>query len=295
VKTAPGTLVTLLNSTNTFLIADLYAITLFDGTALYWTSADSNLSYGGQTYTCPVEGGTTVPTITRGKTRTVLGLEVDELDVTLGQGGGIIQYAGIPLSEAALNGVFDGATVVLTRVFMAVWGDTSPGGVVLFSGTIAKVDPSSTMVRLTARSDLDKLLVQMPRNLFSPACTHTLFDPGCGLARASYVVTGSVTASPAPTTTAFHTTLTNASDYFQLGVIVMTSGAATGARAAIKTYSSSGGAVVLTMGLPAIPATGDTFQVIPGCDKTLDTCTNRFANQIHYRGFPWIPKPESAR
>ena len=27
----------------------------------------------------------------------------------------------------------------------------------------------------------------------------------------------------------------------------------------------------------------------PGCDRTLATCKGRFANQINYGGFPWIP------
>src|ERR1700738_4852068 len=36
------------------------------------------------------------------------------------------------------------------------------------------------------------------------------------------------------------------------------------------------------------------FQLLPGCDRTLSTCTNLFNNVILYGGFPYIPTPETA-
>lgn len=296
-KSAPGALITLLNSANKFLMADLYTITLFDGTVYYWTSADTAIVYppAGQSYSCAVEGGTTVPLIKRGATKTILGLEVDDLEIVLSQGGGQVLLGGIPLSMAAANGVFDGANVIVTRVFMATWGDTTPGGVVLFSGAVAHVEPTSTTVKLTLKSDLDQLLVAMPRNLFSPACTHALFDAGCGLTRASYVVAGTIAGSPTPTSSAFATNLTQADGYFQLGVLIMTSGPAVGARSAVKSYVNAAGALTLALPLKATPVAGNTFTIIPGCDKSQATCTAKFANLARFRGFPFIPKPESAR
>jgi uncharacterized phage protein (TIGR02218 family) len=38
----------------------------------------------------------------------------------------------------------------------------------------------------------------------------------------------------------------------------------------------------------------DQFQVCAGCDKTQATCQARFGNLHHFRGFPFIPEPESA-
>jgi len=297
VKTAPGALISLLNGTNKFLMADLYTITLFDGTVLYWTSADTAIVYppAGQSYACATEAGTTVPLVKRGPTKTIVGLEVDELEITLSQGAGQVLLGGLPLSRAAANGIFDGANIVVTRVFMATWGDTTPGGVVLFSGAVASVEPTSTTVKLNLKSDLDQLLVAMPRNLFSPACTHALFDAGCSLTRASYVVTGTIAGSPMPTANAFATNLTQADAYFQLGVLIMTSGPASGARSAVKTYLNAAGAVTLALPLSAVPVAGNTFSIVPGCDKTQATCLAKFANLVHFRGFPFIPKPESAR
>ena len=39
---------------------------------------------------------------------------------------------------------------------------------------------------------------------------------------------------------------------------------------------------------------GDQFRLLPGCDRTLTTCTNVFNNANHFGGFPYIPTPETA-
>jgi hypothetical protein len=33
---------------------------------------------------------------------------------------------------------------------------------------------------------------------------------------------------------------------------------------------------------------------LPGCDRTLATCTNVFNNAANFGGFPFIPTPETA-
>jgi hypothetical protein len=41
-------------------------------------------------------------------------------------------------------------------------------------------------------------------------------------------------------------------------------------------------------------AAGGQFQLLPGCDRTLATCTNAFNNAVHFAGSPYIPTPEIA-
>jgi uncharacterized phage protein (TIGR02218 family) len=45
--------------------------------------------------------------------------------------------------------------------------------------------------------------------------------------------------------------------------------------------------------LPAAVVSGDAFEIYPGCDKTKATCENKFANLIRFRGYPFIPAPET--
>ena len=34
---------------------------------------------------------------------------------------------------------------------------------------------------------------------------------------------------------------------------------------------------------------GDVFRIHPGCDKRLETCIDRFANVLNFRGEPYVP------
>lgn len=92
----------------------------------------------------------------------------------------------------------------------------------------------------------------------------------------------------------FNTTLTNPSDYFDQGTITFTSGANSGITRTVRLYENASGQVLLWLALPNAPSAGDAFNIAPGCDKTLSTCTNKFGNSINYGAFPFIPPAESA-
>jgi uncharacterized phage protein (TIGR02218 family) len=47
----------------------------------------------------------------------------------------------------------------------------------------------------------------------------------------------------------------------------------------------------LTMQAPIVGlAVGDTVEIYAGCDHTLDTCVNKYANRQNFGGFPQLPK-----
>lgn len=287
-KAASGQLVTLLGASTGFLMAELYTFTLRDATVYRWTSHGLDLTIGGNTFLSAVANG--VPSIRHGAIREVAGLEVDTLEVTIERGDSIL-FGGIPFPLAMVAGAFDGATLLLERVFMPTWGDVSPGTVVRFVGNVSTVKPSSTRVVLQVKSDLERLNAPMPRDVYTPQCVHAVYDAGCTLSRATFTVTG--TATGVPTTTTVPSALAQATGYFALGVITMTSGAAVGQKRAVKTFA--GGLLTLTLPFTAAPAAGDTFTVYPGCDKLQATCSGKFSNLTHFTAFPYIPRPETAR
>lgn len=43
------------------------------------------------------------------------------------------------------------------------------------------------------------------------------------------------------------------------------------------------------MGDSLVKAIGDSFDAIAGCDKTSDTCINKFSNITNFRSFPDVP------
>lgn len=287
-KNASPALVALLNSSNTFIMADCYEVTLFNGTVYRWSTVDYPLTVESHIYSYPPDA----PVVTRGPVREVVGLEVDKLKVTLGVGDDGFTIGGYQLPQLARNGLFDGAQVIVYRAFMSTPG-TVVGSIVRFSGIVSTVTPEPTAVVLNVKSDLQLLQRKMPRNLFQPGCSHVLFDAGCALVRASFVVSGTV--GSAATVVSIPTSLTQATDYFSQGVMIFSTGANTGARRSVKSFVHASGVVVPTIALPYAPANGDAFTIIPGCDKRQTTCETKFSNLAHFRGFPYIPKPEAAR
>ena len=289
-KYAPGPLIALLNSNSVFQMADLYTITTRLAAVYRWTSADRDISYGGNVFSSVSYSGAAVPIIKRGTIRTVRGTEVDSLSLSL-LAGGQITLGGIPLVLAAHNGVFDGATVRIERAFMSTFGDTTPGVLCLFEGRVSDVSPSSTEIALTVKSNLEQLANQFPRNVFMPQCGNAFGDAGCGFNVAAN--TDSTTMTGSPTTIQFNATLPHGAGYYTLGMVTVTSGPATGAQRAVKSWD--GTTVVLALPLPQTPAAGNGFSITPGCDRQFASCGTKFSNAARFRGTPWVPVPETTR
>lgn len=146
-----------------------------------------------------------------------------------------------------------------------------------------------TSATLTVASELVVLDYDMPHNLFSPTCNHTLYDSGCGVVRGTYAAAGSAGAG----STASAIMFSGAVAQHTQGSIVFSSGANANVRATVKTVSV-GATLNLIYPLPFTPATGDSFTVYAGCDHTQSTCAQRFSNLSNFRGFPYVPPPQMA-
>ena len=176
-KAASPALVSLLNDSDRFLMADLYTFTLAGGETLRYSAAPTALTVGSL-------GFTPGPKFERSKTKTVIGTQVDELAIRVYPEPSD-RVGNYTFLEAAWLGQFDGTLVQLERVFMPSYGDTSPGTVVLFAGRISDIDCSRTAVDLRCRSHLELLNIQMPRRLWQSACTHSFGDAMCRFDRSS--------------------------------------------------------------------------------------------------------------
>lgn len=280
-KSTTGPLLTLLNGSQQFRMCDLYTITLVGGGAYYLTSWDVDVPWNGHTFLA----GAAV--LTRSRVRTVIGVEVDELSVTVAPAASFT-IAGVPFLQAVRMGQLDGATVQLERAYM-----TTPPAVVgtllHFIGKVSDVRPGRTQAEVKVKSELERLNIAMPRNLYQASCLHTLFDGDCALSKAAWKVTGS--ANSGCTTSTVNATLAQAAPYFSLGTISFTSGANAGLTRTVKQHTT--GVLSLILPLPVAPGAGDTFDVYPGCDKRQTTCTTKFSNVVNFRGMPYVPVPET--
>ncbi len=294
--TAPAPLIAYLSSsgvTGKLDRADLYTITLKNGTVLYYTNHDTNLIVDGVTYTRF--------TITRSRLKHSIGLSVDDLDIQITAGAADL-INGVKFLTALRQGVFDGALLKLDYVFPpSGWSypvTTISADYVLankFYGyvTVPEINRYNAQLKVKALTDL--LNIKMPRNLYNPECCNTVFDPVCGLTEASYTVSSAVGTGSG--VTAIKAVLGQATGYFNQGYVIFTSGDNVDSIRTVKTYTMGFGPVlaiiVLLTPLLFAPAIGDTFDIVPGCDKRFTTCQNRFSNTDNFRGFPFVPTPES--
>ena len=269
--------------------ADLFAFTLLDGSVHYWTSWDRDLTFQGQVYT------SRSPWVECTDWDVSNTMEIPELKVYL-RALNTAFDGGASIKTQIHNGLFDGCVVLMSTAYMVappVILDT----VALFGGKTAGVNIAGATVTIDVRGKNNDLDQFAPRNLFQIGCKHGFCDANCTLLKASFTASfaagaGGLTSSFIPWSGAAPGNATN----YQGGEITMTSGEASGQTRTVAQATSAG--LALAYPLYETPAPGDTFSAFQGCDKSYksgsgQSCTDR-ANTQHYRGFEFVPPPNSA-
>ena len=274
----------MLNSNTSFLMADLYTFTLAGGAGLYFYSgAQTALTVGGRVF---AKG----PKFDRSKTKVVIGIQVDQLDLFI-YPETTDMLGSLTWMQAASGGVLDGALVTLERVFMPSYGDTSPGTVVLFTGRVGDLDISRTRIDMKIRSLLELLNIQMPRRLWQSPCTHLFGGSMCVFDRTSMLQP--ITAGANSTQTNITTSLVpNPTNLFDLGTATAVTGDNVGASRTISALKNGIINVKPKFLFPVVA--GNIFNLLPGCDRSFSSCLNTFNNVVHFGGCDQIPVPETA-
>lgn len=283
-RAASPQLIALLDA-DQFVMADLYTITTVQGDEFRYTNYDFDLIVAGQTY------NSSGPIISREGISLSLGIEVDNLSISIDCIDDN-KWNGFNVVQAFHNGQLDGARFKLERIFMDINTptDTSAGSIKLFEGRIIEPDLDRNSIQASVASDLDELNVQMPRNLYQPSCTNTLFDTACGLLRQNFMA--QTTIESGSTTARILCQVNQPQGWFTQGVIEFLDGGNSGLKRTIRIHES--GVLLLTLPLLEAPQAGQQIKIYPGCDKRLETCQSRFNNFSQFRGAPFIPVPETA-
>jgi len=83
--------------------------------------------------------------------------------------------------------------------------------------------------------------------------------------------------------------------WFSYGEITWTSGTLNGRKGTVIDHRASGAEAELVLAADErMPALGDSFSIVAGCDKRFQTCKAKFANQLNFRGFPHLPGNDAA-
>lgn len=286
-KTISSTLKTFLLSSGveSCYVADLFLITLLSGQVLCATDAQMPVTWNGNTYD-PVSYGAWK--LTNIETAIGTGKSTAKFTIFAGTDLNLTPF-DIPLLEAIQLGLFDGADIVVNRVWMPVWGDIV-GNEVKYGGQIASIEKTGrTTAEGTAAPFTFKLNQPMPRHVLQPGCRWVFGSPGCTVNRSSFTYTGSVSAISGPSITPVAAITLPTGVVLDQGVITFTSGQNQGLSVGIQTYA---GGVIRLMRPPLLPvAVGDTFAAVAGCAHTVAACAvyQPSTFRLNYGGQPYIP------
>lgn len=279
-KTTTSEAAGLLQSERSIFMVELYTLTLRGSQTYRWGTADVAVRYGLDTW---FPG----PIIERGSVRTTLGLGVVTCDVSV-YATDAVTVLGTPLLLAARRGVLDGAELRIERAFTASPDLPIAGTVHVFEGRVANVEILTHVAHLSLKSHTELLDSNFPVDVYQPGCLRKLYSPACGANKASSSTVVTVGAGSTRNQLACGV---DGSGVFELGEIVGLTGPNAGVGRTVKRHTAE--SLLLSYALPEAPLPGDTFKVFKGCDKTQATCNSRFPG-ARFKGFPFVPKPETA-
>jgi uncharacterized phage protein (TIGR02218 family) len=193
------------------------------------------------------------------------------------------------LSSQALNedelarGLWDGARI---DIYRADW--TAPSlRIHLFSGRLGEVRRGASAFEAELRGVQAMLNVPVGR-VFSRYCDADLGDARCGMNTevAAFRGTGVVAAVLSAASFRASGLAAFASGWFARGRLVW----GAGGESQISAHGLVGDEAVVEL-LDATPniAVGAAFVIYAGCDKRIETCREKFANALNFRGFPHMP------
>ncbi len=256
-------------------LAQAWKLTRRDGVVLGFTDHDRDLVFDGVTF--------------RAGTGFAASEATGRFDLSV-EGGDIAgALDGDGLSDADLAaGRYDAAEI---ETWLVDWSDVALR-VLTARGRLGEVKREGIAFIAEIRGLAD-LLSQESGRLYTAKCSADLGDGRCRVDLGDPVRRGYGTVAALLGTSIFVAGgLTGFADrYFTAGRLSWTGGANIGLAIEVKQHRADDGEVMLSLWQAMLEPimVGDTFTVTAGCDKTLATCRDRFANVDNFRGFPHIP------
>lgn len=273
-KTLPAGLTEHLKSGATTLCW-CWRLTRRDGVELGFTDHDRTLEFDGTQF--EAQAG-----FEAGEINESIGLSVDNLDV----GGGITSER---LAEKDLDdGLYDDAKVEIFRVNWQKPEDRA----LMRAGSLGEVKRAGKAFTAEVRG-LSHYLQQPKGRLYQFACDTDLGSPACGIDLSLPAYRATAIVNEVASERSFRVTLsgTYEAGWFTRGLATVTSGEALGFASEIRAHTENTEGAWLTLWTATATAisVGDTLEITAGCDKQFETCRDRFANAVNFRGFPHIP------
>lgn len=265
-------------------IADVWTFTLASGAQIRWSGADVPITVGGRYFALG-------PGVTRGLLKWRVGISSDTLSCTLNDIGGTV-INGQPLPAFVRAGGFDGATVLLERVFFEPGAIVPLGALLWFVGDVEDAEGDRYEAVLQMASFTKRLEVAVPRDVYQPQCLNRVYGKYCGLSAAAWTIAGTAASSTDGYRSSFaHGITTKPAGWGTLGLITFTGGANLGVSRTCRAHSATH--LQALQPWPYAVAPGDTFTLRAGCDQLKATCESKFSNKARFRGTPFVPASET--
>ncbi len=252
-----------------------WIVTRADGVRLGFTDHDRDLEIEG--VTCRAASG-----FTASEAETSLGLAVANSEVA-----GALSSADLREEDLGA-GLYDDARIA---AWLVDWTDPDVRHL-LRAGSIGRITRGTVHFEAELRG-LAHYLDQPRGRVFGYGCDAELGDGRCGVDLADVRWTGGGTVREVAGTTVFLVDGIEdyASGWFVQGRLTWVSGGNAGdvARVLAHRVDAAGVRLELTASPRRALAPGDAFTVSAGCDRQFETCRERFANAVNFRGFPHMP------
>lgn len=246
-----------------------------DGAAFGFTDHDRDIVFEGTTFAA----------------NTGVAASALESELGLAPGGG--EFSGA-LSDAALleddlvAGKWDHAAI---ESFLVDWRDPSLR-FLTDRGQIGEVRRADNAFTVELRGEATAFDAEKGR-LFQTGCAAALGDQRCGIDLSSpvYRAEAAVAESDGASFVLTSGLASYAAGWFRAGLLTWLTGANAGREAEIRDDRPEGAERRLEFWMREHRpiAAGDTFRIVAGCDKRLETCKAKFANVSNFQGFPHIP------
>lgn len=257
--------------------AQCWRIERTDGEVFAFTAHDEAIEFDGDTYSpCAALSSSALQTSSEfGAT--------ENMDLS-----GIIASGRITLSDL-WSGLYDGASV---KVYRVDWSDPSKREL-LAAGNCGSLDTGSTEFKFEVTTASERLTQRPILQPVMPTCRFKLGDARCTVDLEALREAGTVTTIPA---TNVHTGArrrifsdagkTELQNYWQLGRLTWVTGDNVGVSVDVKVFTDT--QFILEHAMQHEIQLGDTYTVVPGCNRVFATCGDKFNNAINFGGFPHL-------
>ena len=263
-------------ATGTTEVCRCWRLTRTDGVVMGFTDHDRDLAFDGTLYRA--DTGLAARAVAQGT-----GLSVDNTEAL-----GILSTSAIREDEIEA-GRYDGAEI---EAWLVRWSDTD-ARMLRFRGTIGEVSRGGGAFTAELRG-LTDLLNQPMGRIYQPLCQANLGDGDCGVDFDLDGLSETLSAREVEEGRVFVLDGLHLYDdrWFERGRLMPQDGPAAGLSGTIKTdrlMADGSRRIELWEPIRAEVTGATTLRLVPGCDKRLATCRDKFLNVINFRGFPTIP------